>query len=241
MIVLSTDFGLEGPYTGQVEAVLHEHAPGVPLIHLFSDLPPYAIQSAAYLLPAFIGRFAPGTIFLCVVDPGVGSARPGVTVRIDGRWFVGPNEGLFALLARRAEVVECWQLPVSDAAAPSFHGRDVFAPEVARLARGLEPGGTAIEAVTLERPEWPDDLAQIVYIDRFGNAMSGLRSSTVAAEAVIAVNGHTLKSGRTFADNQPGTAFWYENSNGLIELAVNQGRADELLGLTIGSPLERQE
>lgn len=238
MIVLFTDFGLEGPYTGQVEAVLHEQAPAVPIIHLFSDLPPFDIQAAANLLPAFTSRFTPGTVFLCVVDPGVGSERPGVAVKIAGQWFVGPNEGLFALLARRAQAVECWQLPVRDDAAPGFHGRDVFAPVAARLARGLAPPGEVIDAATLERPDWPDDLLRIVYIDRFGNAMTGARAGSIAADRVLTANGHALKSARTFADIQEGTAFWYENSNGLVELAVNRGRADELLELAVGTPIE---
>jgi S-adenosylmethionine hydrolase len=238
MIVLFTDFGLEGPYTGQVEAVLHEQAPAVPVIHLFSDLPPFAIQAAAYLLPAFTSRFPPGTVFLCVVDPGVGSERPGVVVKIAGQWFVGPNEGLFALLARRTQAVECWQLPVRDEVSPSFHGRDVFAPAAARLARGLAPPGEAVDAASLERPDWPDDLLRIVYIDRFGNAMTGVRAGSIAADRVLTVNGRALKSARTFADMEEGTAFWYENSNGLVEIAVNRGRANELLDLAVGTPFE---
>ncbi|MGB5261532.1 MAG: SAM-dependent chlorinase/fluorinase [Gammaproteobacteria bacterium] len=238
MIVLFTDFGLEGPYTGQVEAVLHEQAPAVPVIRLFSDLPPFDIQAAAYLLPAFVGRFPPGTVFLCVVDPGVGSERPGVAVRFAGHWFVGPNEGLFALLARRMQAVECRQLPLVAGASASFHGRDVFAPVAARLARGLAPPGDVLEAATLERPDWPDDLPRIVYIDRFGNAMTGVRAGGIAAEAVLTVNGHTVTTARTFAGVTAGTALWYENANGLIEIAVNRGRADEQLGLTVGTVIE---
>ena len=238
MIVLFTDFGLEGPYTGQVEAVLHAQAPGTPVISLFSDLPAFDIQAAACLLPAFTGRFPPGTVFLCVVDPGVGSERPGVAAKIAGQWFVGPNEGLLALLARRAQAVECWQLPVRDDAAPSFHGRDVFAPAAARLARGLLPPGDVTDAATLERPDWPDDLLRIVYIDRFGNAMTGVRAGSITADRVLTVNGHALKSARTFADRGEGTAFWYENSNGLVEIAVNRGRADELLALAVGTPFD---
>ena len=238
MIVLFTDFGLEGPYIGQVEAVLRERAPGMPVIRLFSDLPAFDIQAAAYLLPAFVERFPPGTIFLCVVDPGVGSARPGVVVRADGDWFVGPNEGLFTLIARRASALDCWQLPIVEQAAPSFHGRDVFAPAAARLARGLAPEGEAVAVATLGQPDWPDDLWRVVYIDRFGNAMTGVRASKLAKDTTLTVNGQALKSARTFADTREGTAFWYENSNGLVEIAVNRGRADELLGLAVGTVIE---
>jgi S-adenosylmethionine hydrolase len=237
MIVLFTDFGLEGPYSGQVEAVLCAQAPGVRVIHLFSDLPPFNIQSAAYLLPAFVRRFPPGTVFLCVVDPGVGGNRPGIVGSIAGHWFVGPNEGLFAPLTRRAASVECWQLPHSDSAAPSFHGRDVFAPAAARLARGLAPVGEAVNAACLERPDWPDDLLSVVYIDRYGNAMTGLRASSVPGDAVLTINGHMLHAARTFADVGAGEAFWYENANGLVEFAVNRGRADAVLSLAVGDAI----
>jgi len=237
MIVLFTDFGLEGPYSGQVEAVLHAQAPGVRVIHLFSDLSPFDIQSAAYLLPAFVDRFPPGTVFLCVVDPGVGSKRPGVVTKIAGHWFVGPNEGLFAPLARRAASVECWQLPITETASPSFHGRDIFAPVAARLARGLAPLGEPVDAAVLERVDWPNELLRIVYIDRYGNAMTGMRATSIPEGAALTVKGHTLKAARTFADVGVGEPFWYENANGLVELAVNRGRADAVLSLAVGDSI----
>ncbi len=152
MIVLFTDFGLEGPWIGQVEAVLHQQAPGVPVVNLFADLPPFDIRSAACLLPAYSSRFPSGTVFLCVVDPGVGGERPGVIVQAGDHWFVGPNEGLFALLARRAAQVKCWELPAAGAASASFHARDVFAPAAARLARDNKVTGEPVAAVTLEQP-----------------------------------------------------------------------------------------
>ena len=237
MIVLFTDFGLEGPYLGQVEAVLCAQAPGARVIHLFSDLPPFDIQSAAYLLPVFVSRFPPDTVFLCVVDPGVGSNRSAVVAKIAGHWFVGPNEGLFALLTRRAASVECWQLPDSDAAAPSFHGRDVFAPAAARLARGLAPMGEPVDAAALERPDWPNDLLRIVYIDRYGNAMTGMRATSIPEGAALTIKGHTLKAARTFADVVVGEPIWYENANGMVELAENRGRADAVLSLAVGDAI----
>jgi S-adenosylmethionine hydrolase len=236
MLVLFTDFGLQGPYIGQVHAVLQQHAPGVPVINLFSDLAPFDIQAAAYLLPAYAQDFPPGTVFVCVVDPGVGSARPGVVLRADSRWYVGPNEGLFALLARRARNMQCWQLPEPAASAsPSFHGRDVFAPIAGRLARDARSPGEEVAAAELDVPDWPDDLRRVVYIDRFGNAITGVRSATVGPETVFNVNGQMLRQARTFSAVGEGEAFWYENSSGLVEFAVNRGRADAVLGLQAGS------
>jgi S-adenosylmethionine hydrolase len=239
MIVLFTDFGLEGSYTGQVEAVLYRQAPGVPVINLFSDLTPFDIQSAAYLLPAYVSFFPPGTVFICVVDPGVGGDRPGVVLKADSRWFVGPDDGLFTLLVRRADKVEWWRLPEPENVASSFHGRDVFAPAAARLARDgkvSEESGPAepMAGSVNDYPGWPDDLARVVYIDHYGNAVTGVRVSEVSS-AVLTVNGHMLRNAATFSSVPEGAAFWYGNSNGLIELAVNQGRADKVLGLSVGS------
>jgi len=235
VIVLFTDFGLEGPYTGQVEAVLQQQAPGIPVIRLFSDLTPFDIQGAAYLLPAYADRFPAATVFLCVVDPGVGGDRKGVVVQADGRWYVGPDEGLFALVTRRAQTVAVHRLPEVAAAAPSFHGRDVFAPAAAFLARnGRLPEGCEPCSVAA-RDDWPDDLARVVYLDRFGNAITGLRAATVAETAVLIVNGHSLKAAQTFSNVAEGQAFWYANSNGLVEIAVNRGRADVAMDIRSGT------
>ena len=234
MIVLFTDFGLEGPYTGQVQAVLQQQAPGVPVINLFSDLAPFEIQGAACLLPAYAAVFPLASVFLCVVDPGVGSARPGVVVKADGRWYVGPNEGLFAMLARQSGQVECWQLAEPDGASASFHGRDVFAPVAAQLMLGGNVPGVSAPVSCLEQMDWPDDLSRVVYIDRYGNAITGVRTSAIKKTATLEVNGKPVKRARTFSDVSPGEAFWYANANGLVEFAVNRGRADEVLGLKPG-------
>jgi S-adenosylmethionine hydrolase len=152
MIVLFTDFGLHGPYTGQVKAVLHQTAPGVPAIDLFADAPMGNPKASAYLLAVYAA------------------------------WF--PEDG-----ADR-------------------------------------------------RGDWPDDLCEIIYVDHFGNAMTGLRAATLPRNTRLAVAGRVLERQRTFSDGPPGAAFWYENSNGLAEIAVNQGRADRDLGLAIGTAVE---
>src|SRR5271165_206423 len=102
MIALFTDFGLAGPYTGQVKAVLARQAPEVPVIDLFADLPAGDVRSAAYLLAAYARWFAPPIVVLAVVDPGVGSTRRGLVVEADARFYVGPENGLFEIVLRRA-------------------------------------------------------------------------------------------------------------------------------------------
>src|SRR5262249_39838120 len=121
MIVLFTDFGLEGPYTGQVKAVLWREAPTVPVVDLFADAPMQRPQEAAYLLAAYAGVFPADSVFLCVIDPGVGTSRPAEVHRIGGCWFVGPGNGLFEPLLRRASSSDSFAIPVSAAASASFH------------------------------------------------------------------------------------------------------------------------
>jgi S-adenosylmethionine hydrolase len=238
MIVLFTDFGLQGPYTGQMKAVLHQMAPGVPIIDLFADAPAGNPKASAYLLAAYTHWFAAGTTFLCVVDPGVGGARPPVVLDADGRWYVGPGNGLFELIERRAAKARSFDIDWRPQhLSASFHGRDLFAPVAAMLARGEPPPGPP-HTHAERRSGWPDDLAEIVYVDHFGNAMTGLRAPMLPPDARLAAAGLVLERARTFSDRPSGAAFWYENSNGLAEIAVNRGRADRDLGLAIGSPVK---
>jgi len=239
MLVLVTDFGLAGPYTGQMKAVLARAAPGVPVIDLFADAPSRNAKAAAYLLAAYAAWFPSGTIFLCVIDPGVGGARAALAVEAEGRWYVGPDNGLFELVRRRskaARVFEITEQPPHLSA--SLHGRDLFAPAAARLARGEKPQMVARDPALGRYPEWPDDLAEIVYIDHYGNAMTGLRAKAVPANAILIAGGTRIARARTFSDMPAGTPLWYENSNGLAEIAVNLGRADEVLGLKVGDRIE---
>jgi S-adenosylmethionine hydrolase len=239
MIVLFTDFGLHGPYTGQMKAVLHQMAPSMPAIDLFADAPVGNPKASAYLLAAYAEWFAAETVFLCVVDPGVGGTRPPIILEADGRWYVGPGNGLFELVQRRATSTRSWDIEWKpERISASFHGRDLFAPVAAMLARGEAPPGRPRRDDMHRRTDWPDDLSEIVYIDHFGNAMTGLRAVMLPHDARLVATGRVVEHARTFSDRPPGMAFWYENSNGLVEIAVNQGRADREFGLTIGSPIE---
>jgi len=110
MIVLFTDFGLSGPYTGQMKAVLHQMAPGIPIIDLFADAPAGNPKASAYLLAAYAAWFPARTVFLCAVDPGVGGARPSLILKAGGRWYVGPGNGLFELVLRRASETQSWDI-----------------------------------------------------------------------------------------------------------------------------------
>ncbi len=238
MILLFTDFGAAGPYIGQMRAVLARQAPGIPVIDILSDAPPFDAHASAYLLAAYAKSYPSDSIFLCVVDPGVGGHRAPAILTADGQRFVGPENGLFSQVARQARHAQWSEIGWRPAAGMSatFHGRDLFAPVAAWLAAGsperAEPKPRPLEQIL--RSHWPEDLPQICYIDCYGNAVTGLRARAVPEQCGLVVGGQVLTRAVTFSDRQQGEAFWYENANGLVEIAVTQGRADTSLDLAIG-------
>ncbi len=240
MLALFTDFGLEGPYTGQVKAVLHARAPGVPVVDLCADAPMFDPMLSAYLLAAYGPTLPTGTVIVAVVDPGVGSARGTLMLEADGRWYVGPDNGLMAMVARRAESARVFPLFAPDREGPaaisaSFHGRDLFAPSAARLARGERPDpADARPAALADRADWPDDLDRVIYIDRYANVMTGLRAARLPPACDLVAGDRPAARARTFADVPTGGLLWYENANGLAEVAVNAGRAADVLGARPG-------
>lgn len=236
MVVLFTDFGFNGPYLGQMKAVICQQAPDVPIIDLFADAPVHNPRASAYLLASYAEAFPSGSVFLAVVDPGVGSQeRQPAIVRANGRWFVGPDNGLFNVISRATEVDAwhvCWH---PEQLSASFHGRDLFAPLAARLARG-----EAVEQEILVRTElekWAADLEEIIYVDHFGNLITGIRAETIASGSSLRIGSNLVPRVRTFSDVPPGRPLCYENANGLLEIAVNQGRAEDYFGVSIGEPV----
>lgn len=234
MIALFTDYGHDGPYLGQVLARLHELAPREAVVSLMSDAPGRNPKAAAYLLPAVAASLPKDSIVFSVVDPRVGmEIDPPSVIRTGDYCFVGPDNGLFDLVIRRSARCDCRRIrwrPESLSA--TFHGRDLYAPVCARLALG---DGTGLEPVPwTDTRRWPDDLWEIVYVDRFGNVMLGVRAGVLSDGAVLRTGRHEIPHAATFGRVANGVAFWYGNSSGLAEIAVNGGSAAERLGLRIG-------
>ena len=235
---LFTDFGFNGPYVGQMKSAILGVASQLGVIDLMHDAPRFDPRASAYLLGALI-RYLPADAVVCaVVDPGVGSARRAVAVHADGRWFVGPDNGLLGLVTRWSTRCDAWRLPMSGAESATFHGRDLFAPAAARLALTGEPlpDWSPTELLPCD---WPDDLLEVIYVDGYGNAMTGLRACSMG-DGVLTVSGRKLPAARTFSDVPSGSGLWYENSIGLVEIAINQGSAAQALDLQVGSAVQHQ-
>jgi S-adenosylmethionine hydrolase len=238
MILLFTDFGRDDLYVGQLHAACAAGAPGIQVVDLFHNVPAWNIRAGAYLLAALTHAIPRGAVVVGVVDPGVGSDRAAVVLEADGRTYVGPDNGLLSLVARRADVATSHLIRwVPETLSASFHGRDLFAPVACALARGGRP--ELVRApLAVAGTDWPDDLAEVIYIDHYGNAITGVRAAMLDSKAGVSCRGRVLSRQRTFADAAPGEAFWYQNSLGLVEIAVNQGRAAEVLGLATGDAVE---
>lgn len=243
MIVLFTDFGVSGPYVGQMKAVLHRDAPNEFVVDLFADAPSFDPKLSAYLLAAYVEEFPAGTVFLCVVDPGVGSqTRKPLIAKIDERWYVGPHNGLFNVIAQRAKAAsqtQWWEITWQPSRlSNSFHGRDLFAPMAAQLASGKMPECKQLSNAGCMDNTWPEELNKIIYFDGFGNAMTGVRASQIAHTNVVKVGAHKLSWARIFSEVPVGSGFWYANANGLVEISVNQGSAKQRYALSIGDTID---
>lgn len=245
IITLLTDFGTADGYVAEVKAVLLSHAPGSTLVDVSHHIPPGNVRTGQYLLSRTWPRFPPGTVHLAVVDPGVGTSRRALAALSAGHRFVGPDNGLFSVLADDARFVS---LPILRDASPTFHARDVFAPAAARLALGarLEELGTAIaDATSLPMPapraEAGMTVGEVLHVDRFGNLVSNIPCDMLTRGAQITVAGGVVgELRRTFGDVASGRLVAYCGSAGTVEVAVRDGSAAELLGVGVGTPVTSQ-
>jgi len=239
VILLFTDFGDADPYVGQIHLRINSIAGPVPVIDMLHSVPAFNVRAAAYLLAHYCPPL-PEAVYCCVVDPGVGGDRQPLLIEIDGCYYVGPDNGLFEILVRRhpsARIMKIeWQ---PDSLAPSFHGRDLFAPVAAFLAIKKEVKCSPAELADFA--EWPDDLDEIVFIDHYGNALTGWRGGQLAADSEIEFKGRIITHANTFTGVPVGSLFWYENANGLVELAINQGSAADFTDACVGDRIRFAE
>lgn len=239
IITLLTDFGTADGYVGEMKGVLMTLVPETTIVDISHDIPPQDVEYARLTVARVWQRFPRGTIFVVVVDPGVGSSRAALAVQSDGRFLIGPDNGVLspALLVAGVRVVE---LTAPPDASSTFHGRDIFAPAAAAIARGepMEALGRDVDSPIIRRTPEPTRRAdgtlqgEVIVVDRFGNAITnliGLRGGSVDA------GGRTIPLRNTYADVQTGEVVAVVGSMGLIEIAVRDGTAARVLGLERGA------
>ncbi len=251
IITLTTDFGGGDAYVGSMKGVILSILPIARIVDISHELPAHQTLPAALILREACPRFPPGTIHVAVVDPGVGGRRAPLLLKIDDRFYVGPDNGLFGLLMEDLPLQGAWKLenpehflhPVSN----TFHGRDIFAPVAARLAAGTPPeafGPMASEPSGMSLPEYQEEpeilTGEVIWIDRFGNCITNLSDRVVsrwsqgAPFTIRAASKRISKMSTTYESIPEGEALSIINSMGYLEVACNQARADRALGLRVG-------
>ncbi len=219
-----------------MKAAILAECPGATLVDVSHSLEPFAFDPASFVLWAATRHFAPGSVHLAVVDPGVGTARRAVALAAAGRFYVGPDNGLFSVVLESAGAsTRAVELPRPGAASATFEGRDVFAPAAGRLAAGagLDSLGPPVEPAGLVR--LPDSGPRVVWVDRFGNLVLSLRPPARALRVGGVPVTHVA---RTFEEAPDEVPFCYVGSMGRLEVAVKRGRADGLLRARAGTPVE---
>lgn len=254
-VVLLTDFGTADGYAAAMAGVVAAAAPAAAIEHAAHDIAPGDIVGAAVALSRYALRYPAGTVHLVVVDPGVGSERRAMAATIDGRHFVGPDNGVLSLIlegAERVRLVAVERVGLGPDAAPTFHGRDIFAPAAAHLARGesLEALGPPIyDPILLETPSPSRDgngvRGQVIHVDRFGTLITNVpgawvRGSEVPAEcARVRINGVDVGPvRRTYADVAPGELLALIGSLDHLEVSVRNGSAAECVRAGRGATVE---
>ncbi|MHC4591623.1 MAG: SAM hydrolase/SAM-dependent halogenase family protein [Planctomycetota bacterium] len=253
-IVLLTDFGFKDSYVGVMKGVVRRICRGAEVIDLSHNIMPQDVAEAAFVLAASYRYFPEETIFVSVVDPGVGTDRAVLCMRANRQVFLAPDNGLLSVIAEESgreevRIVSAEQYFLKDASS-TFHGRDIFAPVAAHLAAGLEPAKLGpvvqhIQKLRLPRPVRCVDgsfRGEIIYIDQFGNLITNIRRDTVlrsfsVPEDRVAV-GIKRRSvcgiSKAYADSEDGELLALIGSSGYLEVAVNRGSAAQVLGCEKG-------
>ncbi|MCP4446475.1 MAG: SAM-dependent chlorinase/fluorinase [Myxococcales bacterium] len=236
LVTLLTDFRTSDGYVGAMKGVLYSRAPGVRVADVSHDIPAHDIGAAAHALTNTVPYFPAGTIHICVVDPGVGSERKAVIVVHKDQLLVGPDNGVFSLVAPRAtkayEISEAAFL--RDRPSMTFHGRDVFAAAAAELARGGRPEDAGPQVVL--RGRLPQEQAEgaaacVTHIDVFGNLITNIARKKVPDSAGFRIAGRDISSlSESYSNVGEGELVAYIGSRETLEFAIRGGNAAETLG-----------
>ncbi len=247
VVTLTTDFGVHDSYVATMKGVLLRINPDVRLVDISHGINHQDVLEASLVLDSAYSFFPAGSVHMAVVDPGVGGRRRPIVLAAGEHYFVGPDNGVFTRVLESEtstaafEIIETeYLLPViSD----TFHGRDIFSPVAAYLARGVDPGafGPPLESpyrIELPTPGiWEDEIrGEVIHIDSFGNILSNISRKQFAAAVqdrgfAVLINGKRIdRLCRTYEEQERGRTLALFGSSGLLEIAIAEGRADRRIG-----------
>lgn len=253
IITLTTDFGLQDYYVSAMKGVVLSIMPRVRLIDVSHQIPAHDIMAGAWALKNAAPLFPPGTVHLVVIDPGVGTQRKPVALQIRDQFFVGPDNGIFSLLTedQNFTAVELsnpafWQPNPSS----TFHGRDIFAPVAAHLCNGTKLSELGSPLDQMQTYRWASPIADrdgiqgwIIHIDRFGNLITNISASLIEevtqGQPLKLYVGNTILNEivNTFGSVVDGEPAAYIGSSGMLEIAINKGNAQQMLGIQKGAQI----
>lgn len=255
IITLLTDFGLRDTFIGVMKGVIWSIAPNVQIVDLTHEIPPQRVVDGALAIAGAAPYFPAGTIHVCVVDPGVGTARRSMLAAIGDQYFIGPDNGLFSLLIEKAKDLTTppvyialnkprfWLPQVSN----SFHGRDIFAPVAAHLANGIkiEELGDPFEnpvLISIPMPQKTADgwLGQVMLVDHFGNLVTNLTREQLkpGVGVIISVKNTTINGVvDTFGSKPAGELIVMLDSSGHLAISMVNGSAADRLGVRVDEPV----
>lgn len=260
IVTFLSDFGAGSPYPAAMKAVACRIVPEALFIDLTHEVQPQNVQEGAFVLWSVARDFPEGTVHCAVIDPGVGTERRGLILAAGGQFFVGPDNGLLDPAARALGPPQAFAIVneryLREHISHTFHGRDVFAPVAAHLAQGASPGeiGELIASwiklrIDFQGGRWDEQegafVGQIVYIDRFGNAITNIPTETFAQRVAfdravtLVVRGHkrTVKLRRSYGYAAPSELCLVQGSHDLVEISVREGSAEDALGLRLNDPV----
>lgn len=259
-VALLSDFGLEDSYVAEMKGVLLSYHPEVKIVDLTHQIEPFNIKKGAVVLNNSAAAFPSQTVFLAVVDPGVGGSRnPILLLTKQGKYYVGPDNGLFSLVADQEGIDRIWQLDKikyfrKGLPSSTFHGRDIFAPVAAALAKGEDPElmGTPqkkLEPLQVSSAKIVGSTVsgEILFVDRYGNAVTNIAASfasTLKMGALVKITGPGVNFSAPYVETYSkvaiGKALILKNSQGYLEIALNQGSASRNYSLKAGMTISLQ-
>jgi len=258
IVTLTTDFGTNDHFVGTMKGVILDLEPDAEIIDISHAVQAFDVLDAALTLAQAYSYFPPATVHVVVVDPGVGTARRPIIVTGDRHLFVAPDNGVLSMVYDREERVSVRHVTAEhyflQPRSNTFHGRDIFAPIAAYLAKGVDPARFGNEIsdyvrFAAPRPKAINEHALrgvVLKVDRFGNLVTNITPQDLPAlfEAkprsfkITVGKGQATRMGASYADGAPGEVFAILGSMGFLELAANRGSAYQLLGAGKGSEVD---